>query len=92
MSTHPFPIEAYDALLKACAKSGRAQDALSIFVDLEEKVGKEGGELGMSFKTWQSMVEVYGRQGAMDASEDVFEEYRLAETDGRIVIREGREK
>ncbi|KAL7413901.1 hypothetical protein BDY24DRAFT_351224 [Mrakia frigida] len=92
ISTHPFPIEAYDALLKACAKSARAQDALRIFVDLEEKVGKEGGVVGTTFRTWQSMVEVYGRQGAMDASEDVFEEYKEAEMDGGIVIREGRER
>lgn len=92
MASHPFAIEAYDALLKACAKAGRAADALRVFVDLEDRVGKEGGELGMTFGTWESMVEVYGTDGAMDASEDVFQEYRQAENDGRIVIREDRQR
>ena len=61
-----------------------------MFVDLEEKVGGEGGVPGTTFQTWQSMVEVYGRSDALDATEDVFEEFREAETDGRIVLREER--
>lgn len=93
VSTTLFPVEVYNALLSACASSGRTKDALGVYVHLEQRIANPAGRaagLKLGFETFRSLIEGYGRKKSASGAQEVFDEFRRAEADGRIGIREGR--